>query len=36
VRIEVPVGSDETRVAELADRWARSCIADRHAEIAEV
>ena len=44
VRIEiaadaVPEGADgailATRVAALAERWAESCISERHAEISE-
>ena len=43
VRIEVArdaVSGDETelaeRLVETADRWAQACIAERHAEIAEL
>ena len=36
VRIEVPDGVDVQRVASQAEAWARSCIADRHADVAEV
>ncbi len=36
VRIEVEDDTDIDRVAGLAEIWAQSCIAERHAEIAEV
>jgi len=36
VRIEVADDADIDRVAGLAETWARSCISERHVEIAEV
>lgn len=38
VRIELPSTDLELagRVAEIAERWAQSCIADRHADVAEL
>ena len=38
VRIALPSDDAELagRVVEIAERWAESCIADRHAEIAEL
>ena len=38
VRIELPTNDAELagRVAEIAERWAQSCIADRHTELAEL
>jgi hypothetical protein len=35
LRIELPEGADTDRVVVLAEHWAQSCIADRHAEINE-
>jgi hypothetical protein len=38
VRIELPTNDAELggRVAEIAERWAEVCIADRHTELAEL
>ena len=35
LRVELPEGADTDRVVVLAEHWAQSCIADRHAEINE-
>ncbi len=35
VRIDLPEGADAAHVVELAERWAATCIADRHAEVSE-
>ena len=38
VRIELATNDSELsgRVAEIAERWAEACIAERHAEVAEL
>jgi len=36
VRIELPDGVDADRVVETAERWAQACIADRHADVADL
>ena len=36
LRIELPDGADSDRVVVLAEHWAQSCIADRHAEISDL
>ena len=38
VRIELPSDDPELagRVVEIAERWAESCIADRHVDVAEL
>jgi hypothetical protein len=38
VRIELPTNDSELagRVAEIAERWANDCIAERHTELAEL
>jgi len=35
VRIELADDADVDRVVELAERWAESCIAERHIDVAE-
>lgn len=36
VRIELPDGVDAHRVVETAERWARACIDDRHADVSDL
>jgi len=36
LRIELPDDADSDRVVVLAEHWAQSCIADRHAEISDL
>lgn len=39
VRIELPAAADDElrgRLLEIAERWAQACVAERHAEVAEL
>jgi hypothetical protein len=36
VRIELPDGADTDRIVGLVEQWAEACIAERHADVAEV
>jgi hypothetical protein len=38
VRIEIPDADDELRgrLLETVERWAEACVAERHAEVAEL
>jgi hypothetical protein len=36
VRIELPDEADTERIVALVEEWAEACIAERHADVAEV